>query len=142
MLTRTVIAALLLQTFVATAIAADAAGNYAIWGVGKASCHRFLQTTTDAPDDRYKVFVMGYLTAFNTLSEETYNATGTQTLDVSLDSLVDYCELHQMDSFDRAIQQMISTAYDSRQRVPPGRERGWGRAGSKPQEPAQPETFQ
>ncbi len=141
-LTRTLIATLLLQVFVAPAIAADAAGNYAIWGVGKASCYRFLQSTIDAPDDRYKVFVMGYLTAFNTLSEETYNATGTQTLDVSLVWLADYCELHQMDSFDRAIQQMISTTYDSRQRVPPGRERGWGRAASKRQEPAQPETLQ
>jgi len=141
-LTRTLIVTLLLQVPVTSAVAADTAGNYAIWGVGRASCHRFLQSAADGSDDRYKVFVMGYLTAFNTLSEDTYNATGTQTLDVSLDWLTDYCELHQMDSFDRAIQQMISATYDSRQRVPPGRERGWGGAESKQQVPAQPQTIQ
>ena len=128
MLVRTLIWTLLLQLLVASVWAADAAGNYAIWGAGRESCYRFLQSRERDSTDRYKIFVMGYLTAFNTLSEETYSATGAQTLDVSLDWLADYCDLHQMDSFDRAIQQMITAGYDSRQQVPPGRERGWGRA--------------
>jgi len=132
-LLRTLNWALFLQVFAATAWAADAAGNYAIWGAGRESCYRFLQSTDGEASDRYKIFVMGYLTAFNTLRDETYNATGAQTLDVSLGWLADYCELHQMDSFDRAIQQMLMANYDSRQRVPPGRERGWGRAAVKPE---------
>ena len=70
------------------------------------------------------------------LSEDTYNATGTQSLEKSLVWLSDYCEMHQMESFNRAIQQLLSTSYESRHRVPPGRERGWGHAVT--QEPTVP----
>jgi hypothetical protein len=128
---------LVLQFVAFPAAAADAAGNYAIWGVGRASCHQYLKSADGDFHDRYRVFVMGYLTAFNTLSEDTYNATGTQSLEKSLVWLSDYCEMHQMESFNRAIQQLLSTSYESRDRVPPGRERGWGRA-AVTQEPSAP----
>jgi len=124
---------LVLQIITFPAAAADAAGNYAIWGVGRSSCHQYLQSPGNDAHDRYKVFVMGYLTAFNTLQEDTYNATGAQPLGESLVWLSDYCKTHQMESFNRAIQQMLSTLYESRQRVPPGRERGWGRTTVKPE---------
>lgn len=112
------------------ALAADTAGNYAIWGVGRASCHQYVKSNNATEDERYKVFLMGYLTAMNTLSEDTYNVTGTQPLDAALVWLTDYCGEHQMDSFDRAVQQLVDARFEQRQRVPPGRERGWGRAGT------------
>lgn len=109
--------------------AADAAGNYAIWGVGRASCHQYVKSDNATSDERYKVFLMGYLTAVNTLSDDTYNVTGSQPLDAALGWLTEYCGAHQMDSFDRAVQQLVDAGFDTRQRVPPGYERGWGRTG-------------
>ena len=131
---RILLTMLLPQLITCAVLAADPAGNYAIWGVGRSSCHQFIKSAGSDSGARYKVFLMGYLTAFNTLREDTYNVTGNQPLDISLTWLSDYCELHQMDSFDRAIQQLLDTLHDSRQRVPPGREHGWGRppAESKP----------
>ncbi|MGR9090249.1 MAG: hypothetical protein ACU85U_06680 [Gammaproteobacteria bacterium] len=128
-LTRVVISLVLLLAPSLGAMAADPAGNYAIWGVGRASCHQYVKSKNSTADERFKVFLMGYLTAVNTLSEDTYNVTGTQPLDTALVWLTDYCGAHQMDSFDRAVQQMVDARFEQRQRVPPGRERGWGRAG-------------
>ena len=79
---------------------------------------------------------MGYLTAFNTLSDDTYNATGSRRLDASLQWLSDYCGSHQMESFDRAVQHLIEDAYDDRERTPPGRSRGWGAAAADRAPPA------
>jgi len=131
---------LLMSAVAKYAVAADPAGNYAIWGVGRASCHQYLKSADATEDTRYKVFLMGYLTAFNTLSEDTYSATGPQPLDESLAWLSDYCGAHQMDSFDRAVQQLVDERFETRQRVPPGRERGWGRAatGAPSEGPALP----
>ena len=126
--TRTVIALMLLLAPSLEAIAADADGNYAIWGVGRASCHQYVKSDNATADERYKTFLMGYLTAVNTLTSETYNITGSRPLDAALVWLTDYCGDHQMDSFDRAVQQLVDAGFDERQRVPPGRERGWGRA--------------
>ena len=126
--TRQIICALLLQVIAWHAHAADAAGNYAIWGVGGSSCHQFLKSANDESRNRYRVFVMGYLTAFNTLTAETYSATGAQTLEVSIDAIEAYCIVHQMDSFDRAIQQLLTSLYASRAQEPPNGERAWGRA--------------
>jgi hypothetical protein len=130
---RALLWALVLQLVAGAAFAADAAGNYAIWGVGRSSCHQFVESLSATSGERYRIYLTGYLTAFNTLREDTYNATGGQSLDLSVGWLADYCELHQMESFDRAIKQMLSSQFESRQQVPPGRERGWGRPAADPE---------
>ena len=119
-------------------LAADKSGNYAIWGVGRASCHQYLKSLDATVDERYKLYLFGYLTAFNTLSADTYNVTAATPLTTTLENISAYCEDHQMDSFDRAIQQVIDRAFESRHRVPPGRERGWGRA-APPKKATSPE---
>ncbi len=111
-------------------LAADKAGNYAIWGLGGSSCFAFLKAQDAQKVDAYRTYLMGYLTAFNTLSEDTYSATGAQPLPVSIRSLRRYCAEHQMDSFDRAIQQTLGAIYSSRQRESPGSKQPWGRPGS------------
>lgn len=128
-LTPVLIAITLLLATPLAAMAADAAGNYAIWGVGRASCNQYVKSHNATNDERYKIFLMGYLTAVNTLSDDTYNVTGSQPLDAALGWLTEYCGAHQMDSFDRAVQQLVEAGFDTRQRVPPGYERGWGRTG-------------
>jgi hypothetical protein len=111
---------------------ADGAGNYAIWGPGRTSCNQFSKAAADP--EKYRVYLMGYLTALNTLGEDTYNATGNAKMQDLLAWLEDYCELHKMESFDRAVQQMVTAKHEDRLRGPPGRARGWGARGRQPAE--------
>lgn len=131
MFRRLLVVCVLIQGQFGLAHAADNAGNYAIWGVGRASCHQYLKSVDSTKDERYKLFLMGYLTAFNTLSEDTYNVTAAIPLNDALKKISSYCGDHQMDSFDRAIQQLVEGNFEDRHRVPPGHERGWGRAAPK-----------
>jgi hypothetical protein len=106
--------------------AADGAGNYAIWGAGGRSCNQFKVAQEDeAKLDAYRHYLMGYLTAFNALSPDTYDALGI-TLADAMSRLGDYCAQHRMDSFERAIAQLIVSRRDARTRQPPGTHRGWG----------------
>jgi hypothetical protein len=111
--------------------AADAAGNYAIWGAGGRSCNQYLRSAGAAPARQaFKDFLMGYLTAYNATSADTYNALGAQSLEKALDKLDEYCGVHKMDSFDRAITHLVLTNHHSRTRSPLGSAgaSAWGRA--------------
>ena len=118
--------------------AADDGGNYAVWGLGRSSCHQFLRSaevtdTGGGPTRKaYRTYVMGYLTAFNTVQDDTYSAIGAQTLADVFKWLEGHCENHQMDSFDHAVQELLRANYDKRHRVPPGHSQGWGRTGTNP----------
>jgi len=112
--------------------AADGAGNYAIWGAGGRSCNQFKAAQEhEATLDTYRHYLMGYLTAFNALSPDTYDALGI-TLTDAVSWLGDYCTQHRMDSFERAIAQLIVARRDTRTRQPSGSRRGWGTAGPPP----------
>jgi hypothetical protein len=108
--------------------AADNGGNYAIWGLGGSSCHAFLKAQDEPTAEHYRVFLMGYLTAFNTLSSDTYSATAEQSLEDSIDAIRTYCDGNQMDSFDRAVQQTLSSLYSVRLRESPGTSQVWRRS--------------
>lgn len=125
---RSILVAALLCSISAVGNAADKAGNYAIWGVGGSSCHSFLKAENQPTAENYRIFLMGYLTAFNTLSNDTYSATAGQSLEVSIQGIRTYCRDNQMDSFDRAIQQTLSSWYASRHRESPNSSQVWGRA--------------
>ena len=122
---------LLLLLYVAPGISADGSGNYAIWGAGSRSCNQFQRAL---PDDSaiaaFREYLMGYLTAYNTLAENTYKATGAMSLEDALAWLDAYCDAHKIDSFERAITQLVITQHESRQRQSPRSRHGWGRAGS------------
>ena len=105
---------------------ADSKGNYAIWGAGRQSCNQFLKAADKPELERFKNYLMGYLTAFNTLSEDTYNITAGENLSSAVTWLKGYCDLHQIESYDRAIQQFVDEKYEARFREPPGRKQGWG----------------
>jgi hypothetical protein len=109
------------------ALAADAAGNYAIWGAGGRSCHQFQRSATDAAARApFKDFLMGYLTAYNTLAAVTYNALGDMSLEDALGWLDGYCDLHKLDSFDRALGEMLRERHESRTQAS-STSGGWGR---------------
>lgn len=112
-------------------LAADAGGNYAIWGVGQSSCHKFLKSREADESRQYKDYLMGYLTAFNTLSDDTYNISGKTKLGEIEQWLAGYCDLHQIESFNRAIQQYATEHFDARLTVSPGSSKGWGAKSTK-----------
>lgn len=113
------------------ALAADKGGNYAIWGVGQSSCHKFVKALEADESRQYKDYLMGYLTAFNTLSEDTYNISGNTKLGEVEQWLAGYCDLHQIESFNRAIQQYATEHFEARLTVSPGSSKGWGAKSTK-----------
>ncbi|MGE0485862.1 MAG: hypothetical protein AB7Q81_17075 [Gammaproteobacteria bacterium] len=110
-------------------MAADDAGNYAIWGAGGRSCNQFEKSAEDSvARGAFKDYLMGYLTAYNALAPGTYNALGEMTLESALAWLDGYCDEHRMDSFDRAITQLVIGRHEQRQRgAGGGASGGWGR---------------
>lgn len=110
------------------ATATDGDGNYAIWGQGSRSCNQFLKTTEETEQKRFKDYTMGYLTAYNMLSDDTYSITGKVPLPQFLERLRLHCEGNQLDSFDRALKIVIAAQYEDRLRTPTGNQQSWGRA--------------
>lgn len=136
---RSTCAALLLATLTAPlagwcppARAADRDGNYAVWGLGQTSCNQYLKTgSAPGTSEQYASFVMGFLSAFNALAPDTYQATGSNGLQDNLDWLRNYCEAHKTDGFERAIVNLLETTHEQRFHSLPGSTPGWGR----PQKP-------
>lgn len=101
------------------ALTMDMDGNYAVWGVGAHSCHAYNQARAGEAYDPYKYFVMGYLTAYNIHTEDTYNISGRQKLSDVLNSLDEYCRESQIDSFETALKKYVEKNHDTRLRRPP-----------------------
>lgn len=105
--------------------AMDDNGNYAIWGFGNKSCNAYASSRAADEALEFRHYIMGYLTAYNTLSPNTPNITGRKTLPELAEWLDDYCEQNPMDSFDRALKMLVTDVEPSRT-VKTGS--GWGRA--------------
>ena len=107
--------------------AADQAGNYAVWGLGQSSCNQFARAdATPGMADQYASFMMGFLSAYNALAPDTYQATGDNTLQDNLDWVKSYCAAHKTDGFERAITSLIDARKDQRYHNLPGSVPGWG----------------
>ncbi|MBI2802141.1 MAG: hypothetical protein HYX63_17980 [Gammaproteobacteria bacterium] len=128
------VCALGLSVVAAPTPAADAAGNYAVWGVGQASCNQFVAAYGQATAQDYKSYLAGYLTAYNTVAHLTYQATGKNTATDNLKFLHDHCVGHRMDSFERAIQALLANKEAQRQQGAATQSNNWGR----PPAPVQP----
>ena len=99
--------------------AADKTGNYAIWGLGQKSCFRYLKDRSAAEDGPYKSYIMGYLTAFNAVTPETYSISRDMNLDEIMTWLDDYCDVNQMHGMESSMLEFINTHYEKRFRTPP-----------------------
>jgi hypothetical protein len=120
-----------LSTFVLLAAAHaagadDSRGNHAVWGIGQDSCHAYGKARTAGNFAEYKSYLMGYLTASNTILPETYSITGSRDLNGVLSWLDEHCGKNPMDSFERALSQMVAASRESRlTKAPAGP--SWGR---------------
>jgi hypothetical protein len=104
----------------ATATAADRDGNYAVWGPGAKSCHSYNQAAGEAARVPFSNYVMGYLTAYNAVSEETYAISGNMNLEAVMGWLDDYCGQKPMHSFEQALIDFTSSHVEHRFSRPPG----------------------
>ena len=99
--------------------AADRSGNYAIWGLGQKSCFRYSKERAAAEDGPYKSYIMGYLTAYNAVTPETYSISRDMNLDEIMTWLDDYCDAHQMHGMESSMLEFISAHHEKRFRTPP-----------------------
>ena len=100
--------------------AADADGNYAVWGMGSKSCFAYKQDTAQDGKDAFREFVMGYLTAYNAVAQDTYRIEGSMSIDAIMAWLADYCEAKQMHSFEQALTDFTVEHTSSRMKRAPG----------------------
>ncbi len=110
-------------------MAADPEGNYAIWGEGSSSCFKYSKARAAEKDDNYKAYLRGYLTSYNTISDDTYSISGKMNLTEMMGWLDNYCDEKAIDSIDRAIQMLITEVENDRYRTPntQGITEGWGK---------------
>ena len=104
----------LLMIFAHTAVATDKSGNFAIWGAGQKSCFSYSKARKSEDDNYYRYYLMGYLTAYNTQTPETYRVSGNKNLSDILSWLDNYCESKQVLGFDQALGEFIAEHYPSR----------------------------
>jgi hypothetical protein len=97
-----------------SAYATDQSGNYAIWGMGNKSCFSYTNARKSDEYDNFKYYIMGYLTAFNALTPETFRVSGNMNLKAILAWFDDYCELKAVYGFDQAVSDFIVEHYDDR----------------------------
>lgn len=105
--------------------AADSSGNYAIWGSGNKSCHSYnLARAGEEEDAKYRDYLMGYLTAYNHQTPETYSISRDMNLDDVLGWMDEQCQLKPVISFEEALVNFIIENYEGRMKVTP---HGFGR---------------
>jgi len=101
--------------------AADSKGHFAIWGKGNKSCHSYNISRNTDEEQRFKDYIMGYLTAFNVQMPETYRVAGHMNLNEILSWLDDYCELKPIMAFEQSLADFIIENHDKRMKKSPSR---------------------
>ena len=101
--------------------AADKNNNYAIWGMGRKVCNNYSQAREAEDYVRYKDYLMGYLTAYNKLAEDTYRISGKKDLNEILEWTDDYCETKQIHSFESAVTDFIIEHTETRKKRGPSK---------------------
>lgn len=110
-----IIVTLLASILSLSVYAADKDGNYAVWGPGEKSCYSYMKAREADNYDDYKHFIMGYLTAYNTLTEETFRISGDKNMSQILEWVDSYCEPKGVHGFEQAVTNFIIEHHETRQ---------------------------
>lgn len=105
---------ILMYTASLAAFSADSDGNYAVWGPGQKSCYNYTKAREANDYNDYKYFIMGYFTAYNTLTDKTYRISGEMNLDEILGWLDNYCEPKGVHGFEQAVTNFIVEHHETR----------------------------
>jgi hypothetical protein len=100
-------------------MAMDKNGNFAVWGPGRHSCYSYSQARKAEKYDQYKYYIMGFLTAYNTLTPDTYQISGVDKFPDVLTWLDNYCDKKPMQGFEQAVSGYIVAHHGSRLSAPP-----------------------
>lgn len=95
--------------------AADKDGNYAVWGPGEKSCFNYMKARESDNYDDFKYFIMGYLTAYNTMADETFRISGDKNMSQILEWVDNYCEPKGVHGFEQAVSNFILEHHETRQ---------------------------
>ncbi len=103
------------------ASAADKEGNYAVWGPGGQSCNRYNEARAAGDDAEFRLYAMGYFTAYHTFVDDTYQLGPGKSFTDIMAMVIDYCERTPVDSFQRALKLTAEELAPERRRRAPGR---------------------
>lgn len=103
-------AMLALATVVAGVEARDAENNYVIYGLGGVSCGQWLHFREAKNDMALASWVLGYITAINTMPGHMDIAGGTDA-DGMLAWIDKYCSENPLDSVSAATSSLVSDLY-------------------------------
>ncbi len=67
--------------------------------------------------DRYRNYIKGYITSYNTFTEDTYSITGLMKEKEVIEWLNNYCEENPMSSLDTALTNFIFEHYEERMKT-------------------------
>jgi hypothetical protein len=75
--------------------------------------------------DEFKSYLAGYLTAYNAMTKDVYQATGQRSTQDNLAELGKLCAGNPMDSYERAIQALIAKSATEQRET--NADAAWGR---------------
>ena len=67
--------------------------------------------------DRFRNYIKGYITSYNTFTEDTYSITGLMKEKEVIEWLNNYCEENPMSSLDTALTNFIFEHYEERMKT-------------------------
>ena len=108
----------ILCLFSSVAHAADKEGNYAVWGVGKKSCFKYLKARADQQDAAFINYTKGFITAYNMLIDDTYSLSGQMSIADIMSWMDDHCDLKKTSGYENALLVFIADHEESRMRRP------------------------
>jgi hypothetical protein len=101
-------------TFGTGASAADDAGNFSVQG--GATCSKYLseQSSKSVVFTSYMGWVAGYMSAYNSLTPDTFSILGNSDLGGALLWIKGYCEKNPLDTVAQGMQALIWELYPKR----------------------------
>ncbi|MDQ1363010.1 MAG: hypothetical protein QG652_870 [Pseudomonadota bacterium] len=99
-------------------LAADEHGTYWIYGVGRQNCSTYLAARKAGGFEEisYKNWIMGYLTAVNRSTPDTYNILGESDMPGALAWLDRHCTKYPDETMYMAMPNMLAVMYPQRRR--------------------------
>jgi len=107
----------------------DMDDQYAVFGAGAENCAAYLVARDQGgvAERWYHHWLAGFMTAVNNAAAATYNILGDKSMADILDWLEGYCAANPNVNFSIAVADLVSSLYDERQNMAPGKEGGWNK---------------